>query len=58
MPTLNHVINDDTNTAVLSIELKAAEYLPKVEKKLKEYKNKVQLKGFRTGEVPMSFLKL
>lgn len=57
MPTLNHVINDDTNTAVLSIELKAAEYLPKVEKKLKEYKNKVQLKGFRTGEVPMSFLK-
>ena len=57
MPTLNHVINEHTNTAVLSIELKAAEYLPKVEKKLKEYKNKVQLKGFRTGEVPMSFLK-
>ncbi len=57
MPTLNHFINEDTNTAVLSIELKAAEYLPKVEKKLKEYKNKVQLKGFRTGEVPMSFLK-
>lgn len=57
MPTLKHVFNDDTHTAVLSIELTAAEYMPKVEKKLKEYRNKVQLKGFRTGEVPMSFLK-
>lgn len=57
MPTLKHIFNNDNHTAVFSIELPAAEYMPKVEKKLKEYKNKVQLKGFRTGEVPMSFLK-
>jgi trigger factor len=57
MPTAKHVFNNDTHTVVLSLELSVAEYLPKVEKKLKEYRNKVQLKGFRTGEVPMSFLK-
>ena len=57
MPTSKHIFNNDTHTAVLSIELPASEYMPKVEKKLKEYRNKVQLKGFRTGEVPMNFLK-
>lgn len=57
MPTSTHVFNDDAHTVVLSIELPSAEYMPKVEKKLKEYKNKVQIKGFRQGAVPMNYLK-
>lgn len=57
MPTSTHVFNNDTHTVILSIDLPVTEYLPKVDKKLKEYRNKAQIKGFRTGEVPMSFLR-
>jgi len=57
MPTSTHVFNNDTHTVILSIDIPVTEYLPKVTKKLKEYGNKAQIKGFRTGEVPMSFLR-
>lgn len=57
MPTSTHVFNNDTHTVVLTIDLPVNDYMPVVEKKLKEYRNTVQLKGFRTGEVPMSFLR-
>lgn len=41
----------DTN-ASLKITLTPADYKPEVDKKLKDYGRKVQLKGFRPGHVP------
>ena len=43
----------DTN-ASLKITLTPADYKPEVDKKLKDYGRKVQLKGFRPGHVPAS----
>lgn len=57
MPSTNPKINSEKFTTILEISIPQAEYMPRVDKKLKEYKNKVQIKGFRTGEAPMSFLK-
>ena len=45
----------DTN-ASLKITLTPADYKPEVEKKLKDYGRKVQLKGFRPGHVPASLV--
>ncbi|AQG78950.1 trigger factor [Spirosoma montaniterrae] len=45
----------DTN-ASLNITLTPADYKPEVDKKLKEYGRKVQLKGFRPGHVPTSLV--
>ena len=57
MPNSVHKINTDTNTVVLSISIPVSEYLPIVEKKLNEYKNQVQVKGFRLGHAPMGLVK-
>jgi trigger factor len=57
MSASTHKFNENLHTVILSISLPVSEYLPKVEKKLKEYKNQVQVKGFRQGEVPNSLLK-
>lgn len=43
----------DTN-ASLKITLTPADYKPEVDKKLKDYGKRVQLKGFRPGHVPTS----
>ncbi|AUD03864.1 trigger factor [Spirosoma pollinicola] len=45
----------DTN-ASLKIILTPADYKPEVDKKLKDYGRKVQLKGFRPGHVPASLV--
>ncbi|UFH52855.1 trigger factor [Spirosoma sp. KNUC1025] len=45
----------DTN-ASLKITLTPADYKPEVDKKLKDYGRKVQLKGFRPGHVPASLV--
>ena len=45
----------DTN-ASLRITLTPADYKPEVDKKLKDYGRKVQLKGFRPGHVPASLV--
>jgi trigger factor len=45
----------DTN-ASLKITLTPADYKPEVDKKLKDYSRKVQLKGFRPGHVPASLV--
>lgn len=45
----------DTN-ASLNITLTPADYKPEVDKKLKDYSKKVQLKGFRAGHVPASLV--
>ncbi len=46
---------NDTN-ASLKITLTPADYKPEVDKKLKDYGRKVQLKGFRPGHVPASLV--
>ncbi len=46
---------DETN-ASLKITLTPADYKPEVDKKLKDYSRKVQLKGFRPGHVPPSLV--
>ncbi|MGY6561350.1 MAG: trigger factor [Luteibaculaceae bacterium] len=47
---------DDLN-AVLSITLKAEDYVPGYEKSLKNYSKQVAMPGFRQGKVPMSMVK-
>lgn len=47
--------SSDTN-ASLNITLTPADYKPEVDKKLKDYSRKVQLKGFRAGHVPPSLV--
>ncbi len=42
---------------VLTINLEKSDYLPQVNKKLKEYRQKAEFKGFRPGKVPMSLIK-
>lgn len=43
-----------TTSATLKVRIKADDYQPKVQSKLKEYGKKVSLKGFRQGKVPTS----
>ena len=43
--------------ALLTVELSQGDYLPLVNKKLKEYRQKIQLKGFRPGQAPMDLIK-
>lgn len=38
--------------AMLTVSVAEADYAPKIKEKLKEYSKKVQLKGFRPGQVP------
>mgnify|MGYP000966216955 CR=1 FL=1 len=47
---------DDLN-AIISIELKKEDYLPKVEKALNTAKNNAVIKGFRKGFVPIGVVK-
>ena len=48
--------NDKVN-GLMTITVEAADYQEQVEKKLKDYRKKAQMPGFRPGMVPMSLIK-
>ncbi|MCH2042713.1 MAG: hypothetical protein MK212_01110 [Saprospiraceae bacterium] len=56
MPTVTREDLDALNT-IITVELPTSDYLPEVNKQLKDYRKKVQIKGFRQGNVPMGMIK-
>jgi len=53
---IEKTVIDDLN-AEISINLQPADYQPRVEKALKDYRKRVQMPGFRAGQVPASLVK-
>ena len=49
--------NVDKVSALLTVNVKADDYNESLEKSLKDYRRKAQMKGFRPGCVPMNLLK-
>jgi len=47
----------DALNAELTVKIPRTEYEPKFNSELKDYQKKAQLKGFRKGKAPMSFIK-
>ena len=48
--------NVDALNAIVTVEVTKADYAPKVEKVLADYKKSAAIKGFRKGTVPMSLI--
>jgi len=46
---------DDLN-ATISVDIASSDYLPEVEKQLKEYQHKANIPGFRPGKAPKSMI--
>ena len=47
----------DAISAIVTVNIPTADYLPMVNQELKNYRKKVKLKGFRKGRVPMGIVK-
>ena len=56
MPTVVRE-NVDELSAVLTVKLAPDDYLPKLNAELKKYAQKAQIKGFRKGKTPESYVK-
>lgn len=56
MPTVSHENIDNLNV-ILTIEVGPEDYLKKVNAKLKEIRQTAQIKGFRPGKTPETFIK-
>lgn len=56
MPTVHHESKDALH-ATLTVDVSKSDYIESVNKKLKEYRQKAQIKGFRPGKVPMALIK-
>ena len=50
-------IDTDATKAVLKILISKEDYEPNIQKSLKEYQRKIELKGFRKGMVPIGIVK-
>ncbi len=46
----------DATTASLKVTITPEDYKPKIDKKVKEYNQKAQIKGFRPGKVPAALI--
>ena len=49
--------NDEQLTGLLTVQLTEADYAPTVDKQIKEYTKRAQVKGFRPGMVPVGMVK-
>lgn len=49
--------NQEQLTALLTVHLTEADYAPEVDKQVKEYTKRAQIKGFRPGKVPAALVK-
>jgi len=47
----------DALNAVLTVSLKEEDYIPEVDKVLKDYRKKANIPGFRPGKIPMGMIK-
>jgi trigger factor len=49
--------NDEQLTGLLTVQLTEADYAPTVDKQIKEYTKRAQVKGFRPGMVPVGMVR-
>jgi len=56
MPTITRE-DTDTMTAILNVHITKEDYAKKVDAELNKFRKKAHLKGFRKGQVPMSYVK-
>lgn len=49
--------NVDSLNAILKLQVKKEDYQPKINQALNNYRKKVELKGFRKGQVPLGVIK-
>ena len=49
--------NDEQLTGLLTVHLTEADYAPTVDKQIKEYSKRAQVKGFRPGMVPVGMVR-
>ncbi len=49
--------NVDSLNAIIKLQVKKEDYEPKIQQSLNQYRKKVDLKGFRKGNVPMGIIK-